>query len=449
MLMRFFVFFCTASLLGVMSARGDEPPVTGTRARIGRAEALVDALATAHFSSAVEGFNATMKSALPPEKLKENWRGLERQAGAYQRRIGTRVINQNGIKIVFVSCQFDRTVVDVKVAFDNEELIAGLFFVPGKPLGPATRASPPATVLETEVTVGTGKWILPGTLTLPLPVHAKPFAGVVLVHGSGPNDRDESVGMNKPFRDLAWGLAQRGIAVLRYDKRTRVYGAKLGSIHPFTVEDEVVDDARAAVELLRTTAGIDGQRIFVLGHSLGGTLAPRIVTANSSIAGIIIMAGATRKLEDAMLEQARYLMSLNGEISAQDELKLTDLEAQVSKIKKLSAIEADDRGAILGAPPAYWLDLRNYDPVASATALVIPVFVLQGARDYQVTTAEFEDWKKALGAKPVCAFKLYPKLNHLFMAGEGPSVPSEYDQPGHVDESVIADIAEWIGQSKQ
>src|SRR5262249_57372826 len=120
---------------------------------------------------------------------------------------------------------------------------------------------------------------------------AGPFPGVGLAHGSGPNDRDETIAQNKPFKDLALGLASRGIAVLRYDKRTKVYPAKMAGLAGLTVKDEVVDDAIAAASMLRSQPRIDPARVFVLGHSLGGMLVPRIAAADAKLAGVIVMAG--------------------------------------------------------------------------------------------------------------------------------------------------------------
>jgi len=391
-----------------------------------------------------------MKGALPTSKLTDVWRRLQQQAGGFQRQLGHRTSKQGGYNIVFVSCQFERAVLDAKVVFNGSELITGLFFMHGKAPSKdvAARDVSPNTVREIDITVGAGKWALPGTLTLPAADDGKPRAAVVLVHGSGPNDRDESIGVNKPFRDLAWGLGARGLAVLRYDKRTKVHPGELRSVHPFTVKDEVVEDALAAVQLLQATKGINPKRIFVLGHSLGGTLAPRIGQADPSVAGVIIMAGATRKLEDAMVEQTEYLLRLDGSLSADDSVKLAHLREEAAKVKKLQTADSASRTLILGAPPAYWLDLQTYDPTSSAAQLKVPLLLLQGGRDYQVTPEEFEQWKAALTKKTDATLKLYPKLNHLFISGEGKGSPVEYDQAGHVADEVIDEIAMWIAAQK-
>ena len=292
---------------------------------------------------------------------------------------------------------------------------------------------------EREVTVGSGEWSLPGILAVP--VGQGPFPAVVLVHGSGPNDRDETVEKNKPFRDLAWGLASRGVAVLRYEKRTRQHGAQLAGVKDFTVQQETVDDALAAAELLRHTEGIDPKRVFVLGHSLGGMLIPRIGARDPQLAGLIVMAGAAKPLEDIILEQVAYLDAADGTVTDQEKSRFESLKAEVTRVK---ALKPGETGTALGAPDSYWLDLRGYDPPTAARALKQPLLILQGERHYQVTPDNFAAWRKALAGRPDVTFKTYPKLNHLFMAGEGKSLPAEYEKPGHVEEAVVADIAGWI-----
>ncbi len=132
-----------------------------------------------------------------------------------------------------------------------------------------------------------------------------------MVHGSGASDRDETVGANKPFRDLAYGLAERGIAVIRYDKRTKVYGADSAPAgKEITFDEESVDDALSAIKLARSIPTINPERIYILGHSLGGTLAPRIVQRSDKVpAGIILLAGAARPLEDLFISQVKFLAS--------------------------------------------------------------------------------------------------------------------------------------------
>lgn len=418
--------------------------------RTGAATSFVQALVDERFLEATATFDAAVLQALPADKLQQTWEGLLAQCGAFKSLGEARAASEGGYETVYVPCTFESAVLDVKLVFNQDGKIGGLWFVPHVPADQAQYTSPayvhPELFEARDVTVGKGEWQLPGTLLVPR--GAGPFPALVLVHGSGPNDRDETVGPNKPFRDLAEGLASLGIAVLRYEKRTKVYGARIAaSAEPFTVKEETVDDALAAVELLRHAAGIDPQRIFVLGHSLGGMLIPRIGAADAGLAGLIVMAGPTRPLEDIMLDQVSYLASLGGAASPEVLKQIDAVRAQIATIKSLELKPGTPASQALGAPGSYWLDLRGYNPAEAAKALSQPLLIIQGGRDYQVTLVEFEGWQQALSDRPEVSFKLYPDLNHLFMEGKGMSTPDEYGRRGPIPEMVIADLAGWIKAS--
>lgn len=418
--------------------------------RTAEAKAFVDLLAAGDFAGAVTRFDETMKQALPADKLRETWEGLVAAVGPYQGQLRTRTAHEQGYDIVFVTCHFDQADLDIRVVYNGRGEISGMWTTTADR---SAEYQPPSYVRpesfeEHEVTVGTGEWALPGTLTLPR--GKAPVPAVVLVHGSGPQDRDESLGPSKPFRDLAEGLASRGIAVLRYEKRTRQYQSKLAQDQAgLTVKEETIDDAVAAVALLRQTEGIDPQRVFVLGHSLGGTLAPRIAEAAPEVRGLIILAGATRPLEDLTIEQLDYIASLPGEHSQTELDKIAEMKAEAERVKA-SDLSDDTEGGklLLGAPASYWRDLRAYSPTETAARLSLPMLILQGGRDYQVTEVDLENWRRALAGRAHVTLKLYPDLNHLFAEGEGKATPKEYEKLQHVAPQVIEDIARWIDSQK-
>lgn len=412
------------------------------------AKQLIELLSQGKYGELASHFDETVKAALPESKLTAVWAQLTSSVGAFVGVEGVREFNEGGYDVVVLSCKFSRTSMEAKFSFDKQHRVTGLFFQPPQL---KSEYKPPAYVKrdafsELEVEVGQGEWVLPGTLAVPR--GAGPFPGVVLVHGSGPNDRDETIGPNKPFRDLAWGLASRNIAVLRYEKRTRTYSTKIARAKGiFTVKEETVDDALAAMELLRKSARIDGKRLFVLGHSLGGMLIPRIGKRDSNIVGFIVLAGLTRPLEDTIVEQTTYIFSLDGFISEDEITQIEEYKRQADRVKdpNLSA-DTPSEDLPLNIAPAYWLDLRGYKPHEQAKELRRPMLILQGGRDYQVTMVDFDNWKKSLGGRPNVVLKSYAKLNHLFIEGVGPSTPSEYNIAGHVAAEVIADIAEWISK---
>jgi dienelactone hydrolase len=413
-----------------------------------RAKNLVALLAKGDYDTAVKGFDDVMTKALPPRKLADLWKSVTGKLGAFKKQLGVRQQRIGKYEVVFVTCKFADTSYDVKVVFNKDEQVTGLFFVPPKPAVPYQDPDyvERTAFRETEVKFGQKDWQLPGTLSLP--VGEGPFPAVVLVHGSGPQDRDETIGPNKPFRDLAGGLASRGIAVLRYDKRTRAHGHKMTAIEHYpTVRQEVIDDALAAAALLRKTKGIDPKRVFVLGHSLGAMLVPQIGREDPAITGLLCLAGATRPMEDVLLEQFTYGFSLKGKLSAEDRAELDKIKKQIARLRdpKLSA-QTPASELPLGVPAAYWLELRALYPPKVAGKFRQPILVLQGGRDYQVTMEDFAGWKKLLAGHRDARFRSYPDLNHLFMEGKGKATPAEYERAGHVARKVVVDVAEWVKQ---
>ncbi len=451
----FIVSIAGLLLLASLPGPGDAEQA-GTHDIRNLANEFVSSLEKGNYTQAAALFDATMKGAMPPANLEEAWGALVARNGPLLRKAGVRTERWQQYDLVFVRCEFERSALDIKVVFDGAQQISGLWFVPSlsadeysKQTGTIKENTSHEHFTERDVIVGSGELALPGTLTLPL--RGGPFPAAVLVHGSGPNDRDETIGPNKPFRDIAWGLAERGIAVLRYEKRTKEHGGKLGPfIDGLTVQEETIDDVLSAVSLLRRTERVDAEGIFVIGHSLGGMLVPRIGVQDPGIAGFVIMAGATRPLEDMIVEQVTYIYGIDGAISETERAYIALLKAQASAVKD-PGLSADTPPGNLppGTRAAYWLDLRGYRPHVEANRLSRPILILQGGRDYQVTKEDFGKWKEALSRKGNVEFRLYPALNHLFISGKGPCTPEEYSRPGQVESAVIDDISAWIVNRRQ
>ncbi|WP_327150586.1 alpha/beta hydrolase family protein [Nocardia sp. NBC_01329] len=292
---------------------------------------------------------------------------------------------------------------------------------------------------EHDLILGSEPVTVPGTLSMPRADGPRP--GVVLLSGSGPTDRDGTLGDNKPLRDIAWGLADRGIAVLRFDKITYARPEHIDA--KFTAADEYVPHAAAAVGALRAHPAVDPERVFVLGHSLGGRMAPRVAATEPSVAGLILMAASAQPLHWTAVRQIRYLTELGGGASLPTVETIT---RQARLVDSADLSPSTPREELpLAAPAAYWLDLRDYDPVATAAAVGKPMLILQGGRDYQVTVDDdLARWRAGLEGRAGVTIRVYDADNHLFFPGTGPSTPAEYVPPQHVDPQVVTDIATWL-----
>jgi dienelactone hydrolase len=302
---------------------------------------------------------------------------------------------------------------------------------------------------EMDITIGKGPLSLPGTLSLPTSSGLMP--AVILLAGSGPCDRDSTLGTIKPLKDIAWALASSNIAVLRFDKTTLAHPHAASANTHFTIEDEYVTDTMTAIELLRDHPSIDPDKVVLAGHSLGGTVAPLVAKRDERLGGIAILAGGSVPLHHAMLRQMRYLSMLNPSTESAAAPALEALQSQVDLIDSAQFDSSTPSTSLpFGVPAPYWLMLRSFDPTSLAATLQCPIFLAQGGRDYQVTVQDdLERWTSSLKDNPNVELHLYPQDNHLFVPGSAPSTPLDYLHGGHVDDALVRDLAAWVHKVAQ
>ena len=293
-----------------------------------------------------------------------------------------------------------------------------------------------------------GKYPLKGILTLPEDL-SKPVPAVVFVHGSGSSNMDEKVGKCTPFKDLAEGLAEFGIASVRYDKRSYAHGLKILRGKNITVKEETIEDAILATELLKEDFRIDKENIFIAGHSMGGMLAPRIDAEGGNYKGLILMAGSPRRLEEIMLDQNEAVMSsgkgllqwfVNKQVAKISTMfegmyELTDEEAKKKKVGNETTLY-------------YFKEMGEHQASEYLLKLKKPILIMQGEKDFQATPEkDFAAYKELLKDKENVTFKLYENLNHLFVNSVYGSIMKamkEYKVEQHIGENVIKDLADWI-----
>jgi len=268
---------------------------------------------------------------------------------------------------------------------------------------------------------------------------------VVLVHGSGPQDKDETIGALTPFKDIAHALADKGIATLRYDKRTKIYGRKMME-HPgeVTVETETIDDAILATKLLRADPRIG--KVFILGHSLGAMLAPRIDAEGGNFDGLIIAAGSLRTLREIMLDQITELVkNYKGLVKKLADKQTAKLKADFAAIDALTDAQAKEK-KVFGKTRAYYFKEMEEHPAGPYLELSCkPAFIFQGDKDFQgYPDKDFAGYAQLLSDRPNVTLKLFPDLNHVFTHSYATKTAKDYKVPGTVDAQVTDAIAAWI-----
>jgi uncharacterized protein len=411
---------------------------------------IIQELAAAEYGAVEDGFDTRLAKDLPQTKLAEQWEALLAQSGRFVKVKATSVTRElGGYHVVVMTCAFQRTSINnVLVTFNGDGRIVGLYFGP-QPTEVLDQWTTPSYALaknfhEVQVTIENGPWHLPSTITLPN--GGGPFPVVVLVPGSPPLDQDATLGPNKIFKDLAWGLASRGIAVLRYTKRTHEFGAGLGggALSSFTLSEELSDDARAAISVIASRSDIDHRQMYLLGHSMGGIAVPPIATVDPQIAGIVVMGTPAGDLLTVLLKRSEDGASQGGEQGK-------EASRMIPVLKKLQ-----DGGYAPGevvdlfgerSPVEYWAGVRNSEPGLVTAKLKVPVLVLVAGHDAEALPDAFESWKVALAGHKNATLNFYPDLFHLFLpstATQKGDTPEDWSRPGHVTPEVVNDIASWV-----
>ena len=414
----------------------DDKPTKDDRAAVA-AEMLEDG----NFQNFYERCDPTLQATLGgTEGLAAMWMQYTYGIGDFVGIEDTEEISSGTNTVTQTQCRHSDWGLLLTITFAEDDGIVGLFFGFYEPEG----VDPlPDGLIETDATVdaGTG-YPLPGTITSS--IDSGHDVAAVIVHGSGPNDRDGTLVVNKPYRDIARGLAAQGIDVLTYDKRTYIYGAGFCDDPMYaTVDDETVDDAVAAIAMLK---GMGYEKVYLIGHSMGGMLAPYIVERCSGLCdGFISLAGSPRDLTDILADQlwAQYSQLPDADVYRQyidSQLAVADTLADMTDEQRASVTVFDQSGY-------YIWSLDSIDEISIAKSLEVPMLFLQGGADFQVyADVDFALWEEALADDPDATFVLYEDLGHPFIASERPFAGTalEYYQRGHVDPQVIGDIAAFI-----
>jgi len=409
----------------------------------GRANDFFQLMEQQKFTEAHNSFDSTLKAKVPIPELQKLWGELDKRYGKFESAAAVQGKAQGEYFAVTVDAKFVNDTQSFILAFNKAEKMVGFFLKPRSTAAAYLNPAYADTTLytEKEIYIKTPGHSLVGILTTPKKLTNFPI--VVMVHGSGPADMDETVGPNKPLKDLAAGFAAKGVASIRYVKRTLIYSGEFAGV--FTVKEEVLDDALAAVALAETTPGIDKKQIYLLGHSLGGMLAPRIASLAPNLRGIILAEAPARKFADLMVEQNKYMFNLAKDTTQAGKKQLAGVITELDRTRITQAGTMKPDSNIIGIPVSYWVDLNNYNQVETAKKIGRQrILVIQGGNDFQVSEEDFNLWKTAIGQKNNVTLKLYPDLNHLMSSQLEKGSPAQYQLPSSVSETMINDVVAWI-----
>jgi fermentation-respiration switch protein FrsA (DUF1100 family) len=399
------------------------------------------------FTDAYALFDDSTKTKISEDNLKTLWTSINTKLGATKSIDAVRSSKEGEYIAITSEGKFENGDQNFILVFNKAEKIVGLWTPPTQTKAVYNLPTYADTTLykESSIYVKSDKHQLAGILTIPK--KAKNYPIVVFVHGSGPSDMDESVGANKPFKDIAIGLAAKGIASIRYVKRTLVYAHEFTNV--FTLKEEVLDDAATAIALAKATPGINPKAVYLFGHSLGGMLAPRISVASPGLAGIILAAAPARKLTDIIIDQNKYAFEKLNDTTAKAKEMLNSALKEIEKTRVGALGTAKPDSVLLGLPLKYWIDLNSNDQVATLKKISgTRAYIANGAFDFQVPQTDFELWKAAVGKKSNVTLKLYPQLNHLLSIQTEKGTAAQYQIPNNVSEEFINDIATWIKAGK-
>lgn len=394
-------------------------------------------MANGNYDNIRTSFSEATKRQVSQKKLYDGWKDVVKDFGSYQSVYSSSCKVSDDYANIIVILKYEKNALELSLRYNKKNYIDGIWIKPAviSPEGVSN-----ADFEEKPMKIGKDPFILDGMLTTPKN-NAKSVV-VIMVQGSRQSDMNEAIGENKPFEDIAHGLAKQGITTIRYHKRYFQHSNLAKA--DITVKDEILDDVAYAIQYAKQDKNLKNSKIIVLGHSLGGMLTPKIATDNKEVAGIISLAGSPRNLEDIIFDQNKEaIKAMQDKSDAEKEQLLKQVEVEIEKIRNLK--QTDTPSTIMGVHSNYWNSLHGIQSKELAKNLSLPMLFLQGSADFQVLAdVDYKEWQEVLKGKTNAEFHSYENLNHLFMKTKGKKDISDYDGKGTVEAKVIDDIANWI-----
>lgn len=414
-----------------------------------KTKTLTELLAKRDFDKFKESISEEFKKATEGQDL-DVFKMLEKELGAYKEITKTEIETQNGYYLTDSTLQFERGTVDQTIAFNGEMVADGVNYLNMK-----KDIVPEEGEKEITLDAGTG-YPVKGMIKMP---KGEVKAGIVIVDGSGPNDMNMTLGQNKMMKHLSDQLAEKGFAVLRFNKRTYQYGkelAKIGMQNKTLIKDEFIDDAAEGLKTLAKEQGIPTDKLFILGHSQSGSYLPVInETAGNLAKGYIILSGTPTNIAELSKKQLEKVIEEGSENADEKQVEMMkqNIKTNDEILKKIETMSEEElnkpENFPYGIPGVYVKDLLRYDPIKLYNDSKLPVFIRNAEFDKQVPVSEIELWKKGLDKNENDSIEEVKGANHMMQPSDGKTklanlITDEYQKDAPIVSSVIDDIAAWI-----
>lgn len=407
---------------------------------------FIENFTTENYTESYSFFDEKIKSLVSLDQLKQTYTQLESAFGKFKNVVSIGNSKTDNLKISEIVLKFEKSLLNARIVIDSNYNVAGMFFIPTYERQTNNLISyiDTSRFVENEIEFGNKDFLIKGSLCIPN--YIKSLNAVIMLSGSGPNNRDSEIGPNSPFKDIAYGLASKGIITFRFDKRTKIYGKKIFQNNlDLTLNEEYYEDTDYAIEFLQNYCKINKIKIknlIILGHSQGGTVIPYILNNSKfkeDINASIFMATPARNLEVIVKEQYNYIFTLDNTLDLAEQKQLDNLDIQISNLKNNK-----EENLPLGLSKQYFNSLDKNDFNGNLAKSKIPLLIMSCGKDYQVTSVELNIIENILKDNQNVNYKFYDNLNHIFIKVEGVPSPSHYNKVSNVDSQVIEDLVKWI-----
>lgn len=425
----FFLVLCSCEIFSQVMLKSPE---------IG-AQEFINLMSRSKFDEAHSFFSGEVKNMISPAQLGEVWKQYTGTLGSYKGFTPKSGKASGGNYIVESVLEFSKEKLVLKLTFGRNNDLLGMFFSQY-----ADEIPLPPNTMETEVKIG-APYPLGGKLLRPLGKEKAPV--IIMLSGSGPNDMDATIGPNKIFKELSYRLAEKGIATLRFDKRTFTYPEKFADgTFPYDLESEYLSDIRYILQNKTLLLGEDHGDIYVLGHSLGGFLMPAISMIDDEVKGYIIASGNFDGIEKLLLPQFEHIYSHTDMAEDDKRIQISALRERLRNLEQSLSSNLDTLELPLNIPMSYWRSQSENSPLMFRNKIGKDknFLVLQGSRDYQVTPDQADKWKEYFRETEGAKVVILEGLDHIFHYGTDVSKPDDYSKADTISPLITEEISKWI-----